>query len=50
MTRSVIDVVSGTRAAVIAATAIAIILGGLWLALPLALRGPPDPPAPSRPS
>jgi hypothetical protein len=42
----IFDVLSGARAAAIAAAAI--VLGLLWLALPLALRGPPDPPAPPR--
>jgi O-antigen/teichoic acid export membrane protein len=44
----IFDVVSGTLAAAVAAAAIAIVLGLLWLALPLALRGPPDPPAAPR--
>lgn len=44
----IFDVVSGTRAAFVAAVAIAFILGLLWLALPLALRGPPERPAPPR--
>lgn len=46
----IFDVVSGTWAAVIAAAAIAVALGLLWLALPLTLRGPPEQPLPpSRP-
>ena len=44
----IFDVVSGTPAAFIAAAAVAIVLGVLWLALPLALRGPPERPAPPR--
>jgi hypothetical protein len=46
----IFDVVSGTRAAVIAAAAIGIVLGVLWLALPLSLRGPPERSAPPRQS
>jgi Family of unknown function (DUF6328) len=46
VTAIIFDVVSGTGAAAIAAAAIAIVLGLLWLALPLALRGPPEQPVP----
>jgi hypothetical protein len=44
----IFDVVSGTLAAAVAAAVIAVVLGLLWLALPLALRGPPEQPAPPR--
>jgi Family of unknown function (DUF6328) len=48
VTALIFDVVSGTLAAAIAAAAIAIVLSLLWLALPLALRGAAEGPAPPR--
>ena len=48
VTALIFDVVSGTLAAAIATAAIAIVLSVLWLALPLALRGAAEGPAPPR--
>ncbi|MCW2525891.1 MAG: hypothetical protein JWM76_751 [Pseudonocardiales bacterium] len=42
VTAIIFDVVSGTRAATIAASTVAVVLGLLWLTMPIALRGPPD--------